>query len=309
MDNLKKVGLTALGTALVATSAQAADVSVSMGTSIGFTGQDNNDQGSGWTMTDSVTFTTSGDMDNGMSITHTVELDGSAIDTHKIAIATDGMGTLTYVGDGGTGPIGAWDDVTPTANEEAHGTTFAGTKFGAANNDPNTQNSFVYDYTVMDGLALKASYIPSDGTSSVDSSMDYGVLYTGIDGLSVYAAMGENNAAANSADLSMFAVVYTAGAFSVGYQMNETDFGTGTDDEDFTALGVSYAVSDDLSISINQSTVDEEGSTEDQEAGAVSFSYTTGGMTISGTHAQMDNVGGTATSDNTGYELNFVFAF
>ena len=31
MDNLKKVGLTALGTALVATSAQAADVSISMG--------------------------------------------------------------------------------------------------------------------------------------------------------------------------------------------------------------------------------------------------------------------------------------
>ena len=309
MDNLKKVGLTALGTALVATSAQAADVSVSMGTSIGFVGQDNNDQGSGWTMTDSVTFTTSGDMDNGMSITHTVELDGSAIDTHKIAIATDGMGTLTYVGDGSSGPIGSWDDVTPTANEEAHGTTFAGTKFGAANNDPNKQNSFVYDYTIMDGLALKASYIPSDGTSSVDSSMDYGVLYTGIDGLSVYAAMGENNAAANSADLSMFAVVYTAGAFSVGYQMNETDYGTGTDDEDFTAIGVSYAVSDDLSISVNQSTIDEEGSTQDQDASGVSFSYTSGGMTISGTHAQMDNVGGTSTSDNTGYELNFTFAF
>ena len=140
MNNLKKVGLTALGTALVATSAQAADVSVSMGTSIGFVGQDNNNQGSGWTMTDSVTFTTSGEMDNGMSISHTVELDGTAIDTHKIAITMDGMGTLTYVGDGATGPIGAWDDVTPTANEEAHGTTFAGTKFGAANNDPNTQN-------------------------------------------------------------------------------------------------------------------------------------------------------------------------
>ena len=309
MDNLKKVGLTALGTALVATSAQAADVSISMGTSIGFVGQDNNNQGSGWTMTDSVTFTTSGDMDNGLSITHTVELDGAVIDTHKIAIATDGMGTLTYVGDGGTGPIGAWDDVTPSANEEAHGTTFAGTKFAPANNDPNTQNSFVYDYTVMDGLAFKASYIPSDGTSSVDSSMDYGVLYTGIDGLSVYAAMGENNAAANSADLSMFAVVYTAGAFSVGYQANETDYGTGTDDEDFTAIGISYAVSDDLSVSVNSSTVDEEGSTEDQEASAINFSYTSGGMTISGTHAQMDNVGGVEASDNTGYELNFVFAF
>ena len=161
----------------------------------------------------------------------------------------------------------------------------------------------------MDGLALKASYIPSDTTTSIDSSSDMGVLYTGIDGLSVYAAVGENNAAANSADLSMFGVVYTAGAFTVGYQVNETDFGTGTDDEDFTAIGISYAVSDDLSVSVNTSTVDEEGSTEDQEASAISFSYTSGGMTISGTHAQMDNVGGVATSDNTGYELNFSFAF
>ena len=309
MNNLKKVGLTALGTALVATSAQAADVSVSMGTSIGFVGQDNNNQGSGWTMTDSVTFTTSGEMDNGMSISHTLEVDGTAVDTHTIAITMDGMGTLTYVGDGSTGPIGAWDDVTPTANEEAHGTTFAGTKFGAANNDPNTQNSFVYDYTIMDGLALKASYIPSDGTTSVDSSLDYGVLYTGIDGLSIYAAMGENNAEANSADLSMFAAVYSAGAFTVGYQMNETDYGSGTDDEDFTAIGISYAVSDDLSVSINSSTVDEEGSDEDQDATAINFSYTSGGMTITGTHAQMDNVGGTATSDNTGYELGVSFAF
>ena len=161
----------------------------------------------------------------------------------------------------------------------------------------------------MDGLALKASYIPSDGSSSVDSSLDYGILYTGIDGLSVYAAMGENNAAANSADLSMFAAVYTAGAFSVGYQMNETDYGTGTDDEDFTAIGISYAVSDDLSVSVNSSTVDEEGSDEDQDATAINFSYTSGGMTITGTHAQMDNVGGTATSDNTGYELGVSFAF
>ena len=98
-------------------------------------------------------------------------------------------------------------------------------------------------------------------------------------------------------------------AFTIGYSTSEADSETANSDTELTAMGISYAVSDDLSISINQSTVDEEGSTEDQEAGAVSFSYTSGGMTISGTHAQMDNVGGTATSDNTGYELNFVFAF
>ena len=67
---------------------------------------------------------------------------------------------------GTSGPIGAWDDVTPTANEEAHGTAVAGTQAGAAN-AASSANRFVYDYTAMDGLAIKAAYTPSDGTGAV----------------------------------------------------------------------------------------------------------------------------------------------
>ena len=131
-----------------------------------------------------------------------------------------------------------------------------------------------------------------------------------IDGLSVYAAIGENNNAANSADLSMFGVKYAMGAITIGFQVNETDYGSGSSDEDFTAIGVSYAVSDDLSVSYNQSTIDYEVSTkEDQEATGVSFSYTSGGLTVSATHSTIDNVAGTSTADNSGYEVNFVFAF
>ena len=74
-------------------------------------------------------------------------------------------------------------------------------------------------------------------------------------------------------------------------------------------MGVSYAVSDDLSVSLNMSEIDFESTAEDQEATGVSFSYTSGGMTISGTHSTIDNQNGTATADNTGYELNFVFSF
>jgi outer membrane protein OmpU len=166
----------------------------------------------------------------------------------------------------------------------------------------------------MDGLALKASYTPSDTTVAIESSMDYGLLYTGVEGLSVYAAMGENNNQPTSgitgkADLTMFGVKYAMGAMTIGYQVNETDSGEASQDEDFTAMGISYAVSDDLSVSLNSSTIDFESSASDQEATGVSFSYTSGGMTISGSHSTIDNQNGTATSDNTGYELNFVFAF
>jgi outer membrane protein OmpU len=309
MNNLKKVGLTALGTALVtAGSAQAASMDVSAATSIFYNGADNGNNGNGWSMTDSVSFTASGEMDNGFTVSTTIEMDGNVVDTRNIVIDTGDMGKLTFSGDGSSGPIGSWDDITPSANEEAHGVAVNGTIAGAAN-AASTKDIFIYDYTVMDGLALKASYVPSDGTVAVDSSMDYGLLYTGVDGLSLYAAIGENNNAANSADLSMFGVKYAMGAITVGYQVNETDYGSGSADEDFTAMGISYAVSDDLSVSLNTSEIDFESGSNDQQATGVSFSYTSGGMTISGTHSSVDNVGGTDAHDNSGYEINFAFAF
>ena len=319
MNNLKKIGLTALGTALVtAGSAQAASMSVSGATSIFFNGEDNSTKGNGWSMTDSITFSASGEMDNGFTVSTSIELDGSegtngANADRSISIDTGDMGKLTFSGKGSSGPIGAWDDVTPSANEEAHGTATAGTAAGAANGSGST-GAFIYDYTAMDGLALKAKYLPSNGATSKESSLEYGALYTGIDGLSVYLAMGENNdqpatGITGKADLSAMALVYAMGGITVGYQVNETDSGAASQDEDFTAMGISYAISDDLSVSYNISEIDFESSTEDQEATGVSFSYTSGGMTISGTHSTIDNVAGTSTADNTGYEINFAFAF
>tara|TARA_A100001011_G_scaffold60194_1_gene59876 strand:+ start:420 stop:1367 length:948 start_codon:yes stop_codon:yes gene_type:complete len=315
MDNLKKIGLTALGTALVASSAHAATMDVTGSTSIFFNGEDNSDMGNGWAMTDSIFFKASGEMDNGFTVSTSIELDAAGTNgtgagaDRSIAIDFGDMGKLTFSGDGGSGPIGAWDDVTPSANEEAHGVAISGTATSPTT-DAADDNIFIFDYTAMEGLALKASYTPSNTTASIKSSSEVGALYTGIDGLSVYAAMGENNDTANNADLSNFAVKYAMGAITVGYQNNEVDYGTGTSDRDFTALGVSYAVSDDLSVSFNQSTVDYEASTsDDQEATGVSFSYTSGGLTVSATHSTIDNVAGTSTADNTGYEVNFIFAF
>ena len=49
-------------------------MSVSGGTSIFFGGEDNSNKGNGWSMTDSITFTASGEMDNGFTIS--TSLDG-----------------------------------------------------------------------------------------------------------------------------------------------------------------------------------------------------------------------------------------
>ena len=310
MDNLKKIGLTALGTVLVASSAQAADITMSATSKITYTGADNGDDGNTWSMSDSISFSTTGEMDNGFTITHGIELDGPAIDANSIAINTGDMGTLTFVGGGTTGVITQWDDLTPTANEEAHAAgPYNGTASAVHGGGAQTHGLFIYDYTITDGVELKASYAPS-GLTYVEGSTEYGVKFTGIDGLTVYAAMGENNDAAAGIDNVNFAAIYAAGAMTVGFQANDIDHATSGSDRDSTILGVSYAVSDDLSVSLNTSTVEHESSTkDDQEATGVSFSYTSGGMTVSGSYGSMDNVGGTGTVDNNAYEMNVAFAF
>ena len=313
MNNLKKVGLTALGTVLVAGSAQAATMSVSGGTSIFFGGEDNSNSGNGWSMTDQVTFSASGEMDNGFTISTSLQLDGTAaagngapFDDRSLTIDTGDMGVLVFSGHGSSGPVGAWDDLVPTANEESWGTSIGGTVDGPTNATIGN-NSFVYDYSVNDSIAIKAAYKPAKGTP-LESSTEIGIAYTGIEGLTIKAAMGENNDAADKLDLNVFSAVYANGPISVGIQSNESDAGTGTD-EDFSAYGISYAVSDDLSISYGASTLDYSSTLEDQESSAVSVSFTMGGVAISASHQSTDNVAGSSTTDNTSYEVNFSFAF
>jgi outer membrane protein OmpU len=306
MNNLKKIGLTALGTALVAGSAQAATMSVSGGTSIFFGGEDNSNAGNGWSMTDEVTFTASGEMDNGFTISTSLQLDASVWDDRSLTIDTGDMGTLVFSGHGSSGPVGAWDDLTPSANEESWGTSIGGTVDGATNAAIG-DNSFIYDYSVSDAIAIKAAYKPSKGTA-LQSSTEMGVAYTGIDGLTLKAAVGENNTLADQIDLSVFSAVYAMGPITVGYQTNESDRGTGTD-EDFTAMGVSYQVNDDVAVSYGVSSLDYSSALEDQDSSAVSVSFTAGGVAISASHQSTDNVAGATAADNTSYEINFSFAF
>ena len=313
MNNLKKVGLTALGTAMISTGAHAAAMSVSGATSIFFNGENNSYMGNGWAMTDSITFSASGEMDNGWTVSTSIEMDNhiAANSSRSIAIDT-GNGKLTFSGEGGSGPIGAWDDITPTANEEAHGVAVAGTQTGATS-DAEDSNFFIFDYTAMDGIAIKASYNPSATTTRVESSTEIGVQYTGIDGLTLAYAMGENNddpTTNGRKELRVAAAKYAAGSFTVGYQANEVDSDVANKDQDFTAMGVSYAVSDDMSVSLNSSKVEFEQTTlYDQDATGISISYTQGGMTVSASHSKIDNVAGAQADDNSGYEVNFAFAF
>ena len=320
MNNLKKVGLTALAGALVSVSANAAELAVSGGASISFGGEEKQNTGNGWSMNDSVTFTASGEMDNGWNVSVKQIIDSSdgggtnaqVMDTRILTIDMGDSGVLTFAGDGGSSVLDAIDDVTPSAGEESwDDVTGADTLTVIGGTGGN--NMFHYsNANLMDGLTLSASYTPSDGSTQVESSNDYGFKYTGIDGLTIGGGAGEDNTVGTaSVDITNVYATYTMDAFSVGYQVSEFDSETANSDRDFTAIGVSYAVSDDLSVSINESEVEYEGGSSkvDQEATGISVSYTMGSMSLSANHNTVDNIGGTGTDDRSGYALTLAFAF
>ena len=315
MNNLKKVGLTALAGALVSVSANAADLSVTGGVSLNFSGEEKQTTGNGWSMNDGITFKASGELDNGWNVTATQIIDSSdgtsgvIMDTRILAIDMGDSGTLTFSGTGGSSVLAAIDDVTPTAGEESwDDVTGASAIPGGTGGD----NMFHYsNSTLMDGVTVSASYTPSNAATEVESSNDYGIKYTGVDGLTVGLAAGTDETAPTATiDITNMYVTYAMDAFTVGYQTSESDSETANSDKDFTAIGLSYAVSEEMSVSINTSTVDYESATlSDQEAMGISVSYVMGSMTLKANHNTVDNIAGTATDDRSGYALGLTFAF
>jgi outer membrane protein OmpU len=313
MNNFKKVGLTALAGALVSVSANAADLSVTGGAALNFYGEEGQVTGNGWTMTDGITFAASAEMDNGWNVSVTQVIDssdgaaGAIMDTRTMVIDMGDNGTFTFHGDGGSSVTGSKDDTTPTAGEEAWGDVTGATAAlggAASNNMMRYSNS-----SLLDNVTLEASYVPS-GTGELESSIDYGVSYTGIDGLTIGVAMGEDNSAAATKETSIVYANFAMDAFTVGFTASEADSETANSDVDFQAYGLSYAASEELSMSINSSTHEYElTSLLNQEAIGVSVSYVMGSMTLSANHNSVDNAAGVAADDRSGYNLALAFAF
>jgi len=320
MNTLKKVSLTALGTSLIATSAFAGDVTVTGSAGITLENVDNTDAGNSFSMTDQVVFAGSGELDNGMTVSLSLQLDGNIMDDRSVTIATPDMGTLVFAGHGGSSAMSAVDDTTPSAYEESWGvigstaeTTGGRDSMENAIAGGTTDNSFFYTAPEMvEGLGVKASYTPS-GTDRPDGTVSWNLEYTGIEGLTVGYAQDDNGLSGTSQiEYETAYVTYAIGSFTVGMQDGSQDQqGATTSDDEYSAVGISYQVSDDLSVSYNSSERDFGDGDADQEAEAMQLSYTTGGVTISAALAEVKNVGGStnAQDDIEGFEIDVSFAF
>ena len=320
MNKFKKVGLSALAGSLVAMSAHAAEVSMSGGASVGMYQESEADKTKFYN-NDSITFTVTGETDGGITITNTIELDASSAhtggtDNAITTFAMDGLGTITYGRHGASSVIGGWDSIAPTAYEEVWDAVE--TAASVANNvigGKSGNGLWRYDSPTVSGVTFSASYDSTAETGSVSSYSDFGVQIAPemVDGLSIGYAVGEyeETAAIGDQDVSTVWVKYAYGPVTVSYQESEEDAATAANSNDSEEWGISYAVSDDLSISYGEHTHNDglDSSANNQESTGMSISYTMSGVTIAASFNETANADNSAAEDNEGYEVNLSFAF
>jgi len=283
------------------------------------------DYGRSFTMGNSVILSGSGTTDNGIDVSVSFELDqgtannsSNGFDNHSVTVGNDTFGTLTFAGHGGSTATTAmnttaagdiWDAFNGALNTNA--ATGVGISEAGAGN-----NSFFYTApSLMDGLSLTLSYDPqSAAEASVKSEIGYGVSYTGIEGLTLkYAnAEVETHTSGTTGDNTAISANYAYGPITVGYSVNEFDVGTSTSDQDLTSYSVSYTVSENLSLSYGYEEI-ESGTAADQDAEytKISASYTSGGVTLSASMSEAENIDHSTNTnaDQDYYFLGASFAF
>jgi len=321
MNNIKKIGLSALAGSLVAMSAQA-EVTLSGGASVAI-GKTHDTDKAYYYQNDSINITYSGETDGGLTVTTKLELDGDngggSYDSRSVAIGSDGMGTVTYSAHGGSSVMGGWDDVMPTAYEEV----FALTKNqgDAATGAGNLtiagfggNGLWRYDSPSISGVSVHAAYQAAAATGQVSSYSDMGIQIApeAIDGLSIGYATGEYDESATvlGVDVSTLWVKYVYGSITVGYQQSEDDGPTSATTDESKSMAISYAVNDDFSVSYGQHEYDDGDTTlSDQESSGFSASYTMGGTTVKAAFNETDNIRGVASNDEDSFEIALSFAF
>ena len=329
MNNIKKIGLTALAGSLVSISAQAAEMSVNGATMLTYTSEDGSEvTGNPFGMKTNLAFTASGEV-NGYNVSYyqASQDQFAGMSSARLSIDMGDMGTLAFDQGSGSG-LATIDDKTPTAAEEIWDgldVTTSG-RVGAAGSSGVFNYVKSFEGVTFNGAARKGSGTSnSDGASSGvgQGAWDFALTADGssmgVDGLAIGAGYGEaengseaSTTGGDNAHVTGFAN-YSVGPVTFGAQMSyEHNNTTGTRDEETTAWGLAFNVNENLSISYGERDVVFRGQSSGdvtEKGDGIAVAYTMGSMKIAGNMNDATNMGGSAAANDSMTEIAVSFAF
>ena len=339
MKKLTKIGVSALAGSLVAASAQAGELSAGGTWELTYKSDDKANVGNPFGSKSAITLSGSGDVDGvGTAAFFAVINDNNPVGylSHEISIDMGDMGKFGF--DQGVGTYGAStiDDKSPTAWEESwHNTAKSSAQLihtGGSAGVLGYANSFGgFDFSVEYAPSLTSSdngdgITGGDDTSLANgSNINFAINNSSlIDGLAFGFGAGDTEyddttAAENNDGSSVVGYAnYTMGSITAGVTLSDSSNVRGTSSEnvggrEVEAYGIAMAINDSLSISYNEhnTTFRKQGAGPDveQEATGIAISYTMGGATLAIQNNSMDNVAGTAASNDEITEVSLSLAF
>ena len=337
MNNLKKIGVSALAGSLVSFAATAGELSVSGTANLTYTNEDlsnsastpSNSTGNPFGHASDLSFNGSGDM-NGYTVSFFAAIDagGGAYASNSISMDMGDMGKIKFdQGVGGNG-IESIDDKSPTAWEES----WDGIAAGDGMTTTGSQNVFTYTNTVA-GFGVNVAYdteiddsrtadgaTGAAGTSIDGSNTSFAITNaTLVDGLDVGFGMGETDVkdgTTTSTDIETIIgyANYTIGGVTVGLTQGETSGGAaGHDMHEMEAMGIAFAVNENLSVSYNThevtyaKTAGNADMSSDKEGIAIAYSMGGASVKIQNNETDGSSTATTYTEDRT--EVNLSLAF
>ena len=326
MTNIKKIGLTALAGSLVATSAFAGAMDVTGSASVKFQSEHETEHTqNNYTMGQTLNFSGSGEMDNGMTISYGYLMTNASLSSSTLKLDMGDMGQLNFNEGSNLSGIGAYRDKMPTAGEQVWDDMG-----GEANGHATfpTNGTIGYNGNLGDLVDVSVSYNKNSsstavvaGTGTTDtrtittntgSSSSIVISGSPADGATLFYGQGEKAGTTknNGTDMWTAGATYAVGSTTFGIQQTAIDKSAANADADRLHIAASYQVNDDLAISYGMSTVEfEQSSKVDQEDSGFSISYTMGSMSLVGSWLESDNVSGASATDDSHTEIALSFAF
>jgi len=314
MNKISKLGVSALCGSLAAISAaNAGDLAATGSAALTWISNDDQTTGNPIGMASAITFTGTGELDNGWGVTLSIaQADGGGYSNTYVNLNVPGLGDVRIdQGVSGTG-IQRLDDITPTVWEEADGAGLSATINKVAGVSAGTNVEITPEGT-PDGLTARfalskdadsgqandkvASGASGELGAGWDLTLEASSDLIGVEGLSLYAGIAEVEQYQNNADTNgdveetVYGFKYAAGGFTVGYQVTDEETGkTTTTSYENTSYGITFNVNDDLSIGYNHTESDESGAgNPTAEADSIQASYTYGGATIAIAEVDVEN--------------------
>jgi len=287
-------------------------------------------------MTTGMTFTGSGELDNGNAFTVNIANDDkNTFSASDISLDMAGIGKITFDQGGGTG-LDRLDDKMPTAWEETDGTgvgaglqTVTGVGGGT-----DIEWAISGDY-MPDGMSAYLAWSPKpDGSANNDKSVsgattngtvtgsgyDIVLEHSGLmDGLNVFAGYSEIAQKATIGDRTARAIgaTYAWGSLTAGYQYSK-DNNPGVDGltaayYENNAFGLSFAVNDNLSVSYgeHESKQMDFANSVSVTAKSLQVAYSMGGATVKLAETEVENASysSAAANDKEGRTIALTLAF